>query len=195
MEPADIIAATNTELADLLARFDADERDDRVRRLKEVNEILAGGAGAGFWHSAGDEASWLLAEAKDAYVYGLPAASLLSSHAACERRLAGIMVMYPDDKVPDEWERWGLGRLTSWAVTERHLPDAFEPRLRRVTARRNALGHFRRPVAKDTVVYRAVREADATDSFEVDLATTLENDALDALATTYELYSALSGFP
>lgn len=194
MKPREILAATDEELGELLAAFDAAERVERARRLREINEILAAGPGEGFWHFGGDEASWLLAEAKDAYLYGFPIASLFASHAACERRLAGIMAGRPDDRVPPDWQRWGLGRLTDWAAQEAWIPSPFVIRLRRLTERRKTLGHYRRLVAEDSFIRRAITEADAAGGFDVDIAAMLEADALDGFRTTQDLYSALSGW-
>jgi hypothetical protein len=193
MEPKEILAATNERLTELLLAFDASERADRTRRLREVNEILAAAGGERFWHSGGDEASWLLAEAKNAYVYGLPIASMFASHAACERRLAGILAALPDDRVPPAWQGWGLGKLTDWALEEAWLQAPLVGRVRRLTERRKTLGHYRRPGAKDSVIRRAVNEADATGTLDVDIAAALEADALDGLSTASDLYSALSG--
>lgn len=194
MEPKDIVDASDEELSEILATFDQEQSVERVRRLREVNQILAAGPGEGFWHTGGEEATWILSEAKDAYIYGYPIASLFASHAACERRLAGIVASLPDGRAPRDWERWGLGRLTQWATEEGWLPHEFVARVEILAARRKSLVHFHRPVAKDTILYRLVTEATASDRTDLDVAAALESDALDALRTTYGLYSALSGF-
>lgn len=192
MDPNDILGATDQQLAEVLQRFDADEVPDRIRRLREVNEILAAGAGEGFWHSGGEEASWLLGEAKDCYIFGLPLASLLASHAACERRLAGLMASYPDDHVPSNWEMWGLARLGQWAQEQSYLSEDFVARLKVLGSRRNAVGHFRRPISSDSVISRVVTATAMSEANDfTNLVNTIEADARHALHTAYDLYFAL----
>jgi hypothetical protein len=189
LEPEDIVRATDDELRELLRGFDVGERDDRVRRLRDVNRILVAGPGDGYWHSGGEEASWVLSEAKDAYIYGMPIASLFASHAACERRLAGIVASRR--RPPSGSDQWGLGRLTGWAGNEGWLPRGFAERLERIAARRKVLGHYRNVSSKDSFVRRAIAQADNAGRFEVDVPGTLEADALDALATAYDLYAEI----
>jgi hypothetical protein len=192
MEPDEILLASDEQLSEMFDNLDSEARLDRVRRLREVNGIFLGGAGAGFWHTGGAEATWILEEAKDSYIYGFSIASLFASHAACERRLAGIVASLPDDRVPEGWERWGLGRLTDWAVEQGWLAPQFGARVRWVSERRKSLGHYRRPVARDTLIYRLLMGTVAS-GMAMDVADALDADALDALQTTYDLYTALSG--
>lgn len=51
----------------------------------------------------------LCEQAEAAFVYGLFLASLLCSHAACERVL-GACLEEDGDSLDKGWTRWGLGR-------------------------------------------------------------------------------------
>src|SRR5262245_48909646 len=75
-------------------KFDRRERARRVERNVEVVRWLSEYEGGYF---SSQEAALALSEAKDAYIYGLPLASMFASHVACERLIAGLFGMLPDD--------------------------------------------------------------------------------------------------
>jgi hypothetical protein len=125
-----------------LVEFDERERPGRVERMQEVNQILGDGA-EGFWHSGGPEASWILSEAKDAYVYGFFVASLFASHAACERRLAGRVSVAAGRERPSGFDKWGLGGLIRWCSDNDWITADLAGRLYDLADKRNQLAHFR----------------------------------------------------
>jgi hypothetical protein len=116
------------QLTTSLVSFDEHERSQRVDRLREVN-LMLGDRAEGFLHSGGPEASWILSEAKDCYINGLFIASLFASHAACERRLAGMVSAAAGDQPPKGFDRWGLGKLVEWCSENGWITDDFTTRL------------------------------------------------------------------
>jgi hypothetical protein len=78
------------ELRKWHAKFDQRERPGRVQRNAAVLRWLEPYEGALL--GGGRESVLALAEARDAYIYGLPLASLFASHVACERTIARASV-------------------------------------------------------------------------------------------------------
>jgi hypothetical protein len=170
--------------------FDRRERPGRVERNAAIIRWLEpyeGGMVPG-----GQEAVLPLAEARDAYIYGLPLASLFASHVACERIIAGFFALLPDNAVPKGWERWGLGRLIREAHIRRWLSEELTNELMVLCERRKVVGHFRRPLDPETeTLGRRMGEMFLSGEDFVD---TLLSDAAQALRTAFHLaYSPNEG--
>jgi hypothetical protein len=164
--------------------FDRRERAGRVERNVEVVRWLSEYEGGYF---SSHEAMLALSEAKDAYIYGLPLASMFASHVACERLIAGLFGMLPDDRTPKGWDRWGLSRLAQEAHIRGWISNELTIELLALAKKRRAIGHFRRPIEPDTLVRRAAEEW-SLDEFTVSPITELMlSDAAGALRTAFRL--------
>jgi len=84
------------------------ERAQRWIRVLEIDERCTHDWGV-LVHG-GAETMWLVNEAARSLVDGLWLASLLCTHSACERHLAGILSL-DEDSLPRSWRSWGLGRM------------------------------------------------------------------------------------
>jgi hypothetical protein len=172
------------------AKFDRQERPGRVQRNAAVLRWLEPYEG-GFL-GGGHETVWALAEARDAYIYGLPLASLLASHMACERIVAGFFAPLPDDAAPRGWERWGLGQLVREARMRGWLSEDLAIELLVLSERRRVVGHFRRPLDRGTLDSRLAEMFSRDDVPE--LADILLTDAAQALRSAFRLaYSPNEG--
>jgi hypothetical protein len=168
--------------------FDRRERAGRVQRNVEVVRWLDEYDGERF---SSHEAAFALSEAKDAYIYGLPLASIFASHVACERMIAEFFGMFPDDQAPKGWDRWGLGRLTQEAHIRGWLSDGLAQELLALARKRKAIGHFRRPVEPDTLMRRAVERMPLDDFTALPIVELMFSDAAGSLRTAFRLaYSA-----
>ena len=97
----------------------------------------------------------MLDEAAEALVGGLWLASLLCSHAACERHLAGILA-FDEDSLPNSWRSWGLGRLLEAARERDIVPaDLWEP-LETLNEARKVSAHFKPPLHAGSLMRRAL---------------------------------------
>jgi hypothetical protein len=179
------------ELAAWHEEFDRRERLGRVQRTAAVLRWLEPydeGLSAG-----GEEARLALSEAKDAYIYGLPLASLFSSHVACERMLAGLFGLLPDDAAPKGWEKWGLGRLVPAARERGWLGTELTSDLLVLCDTRKVTGHFRRPTARGTLDWRIAEMLPFEDDAE-NLVGLLLKDAAQGLRAAFRLaYSPEEG--
>jgi hypothetical protein len=185
----------NEQLTATLVDFDQSERPHRVERLHEVNQMLGDQVEEGFLHSGGPEASWILSEARECYIYGLFIASLFTSHAACERRLAGMVSMASGDQPPEGFDRWGLGKLVEWCAENGWITDDFTTRLSELLDKRKQLAHFRMPFQGETSILRRVAKAATDEEWTDNLGALLQADARDALRLAYDVYYGLSGIP
>jgi hypothetical protein len=185
-------------LGQTVVEFDGAESSDRARRLGDVEAILRRGEDWGFIHTGGPEASWLLHEAKCSFVYGYFLASILSSHAACERRLAGRFAAHRRgrDTMRDEpssdrgWKTsWGLGKLIQWARSAEEVSGPLADDLTTLNETRRHLAHFRDVIDGDETFAASV----GAFSNEVeDLRGEIDKAALRSLDVAYELFFSLS---
>jgi hypothetical protein len=172
--------------------FDRQERPGRVQRNARVLEWLEGYDMA--THSGGEESRLALAEAKDAFIYGLPPASMFASHVSCERELAGLMAGLPDHVAPKGWMRWGLGRLIPEAVARGWISSELATELEWLSEIRRSIGHYRRPLHEDTLTFRYVSSL-FLHGEDQDYAEVLLNDVGRALRAAFRLaYSHDKGF-
>ncbi|WP_131772294.1 MULTISPECIES: hypothetical protein [Protofrankia] len=172
------------------ARVDEEDRAGRVERSRHVAAWLSGyDYGA---HSGGEEAKIALTEAIYCYVYHLPLAAIASAHIFCERELAGLFGHLLNGQ-PKGWEHWGLGPLVDEAFRRDWISSDLAEDLRRLTAVRRGLGHFRRPTAPDSLFSRRLDFLPLPEF--VDGSTILLHDAADALQSAFRLgYDRREGF-
>lgn len=134
---------------------DSDTRLLRARRwlqVREINERCTHDWGV-LVHG-GTESVWLLDEAAQALGDGLWLASLLCSHSACERHLAGIFSL-DETSLHRSWTRWGLGQLLKEAEKRDIVPlDLLEP-LNLMNEARKASAHFKPPTYEGSLMRRA----------------------------------------
>jgi hypothetical protein len=134
---------------------DNDTRVERARRWIRVREIHERCThNWGVLVHGGTETIWLLDEAAHALAEGLWLASLLCSHSACERHLAGIL-SFDEDSLPRSWRSWGLGRMLE-ATRHRDIvpPDLWEP-LEALNEARKVSAHFKPPLHNGSLMRRA----------------------------------------
>ncbi|MGC4111770.1 MAG: hypothetical protein QM747_15400 [Nocardioides sp.] len=146
------------DLDGLSARLYLKDNDTRVRRARRWLEIVEIDQRCsnqwGVLLHGGTETLWLLGEAAHGLVEGLWLASLLCSHAACERHLAGILE-FSEDSLPESWRSWGLGRLLEEAQKREIVPsDLWEP-LRALNETRKVSAHFKPPLHDGSLMRRA----------------------------------------
>lgn len=155
------LATQPEDFADLdgfSARLYLDDSDTRLQRAKrwfEIQEIDARCTYKwGVLLHGGTETSWLLGEAAHGLVQGLWLSSLLCSHAACERHLAGILA-FDEHSLPNSWRGWGLGRLVQAAQQRGIVPsDLWEP-LGTLNEVRKVSAHFKPPLHGGSLMNRA----------------------------------------
>jgi len=134
---------------------DADTRAQRARRWVRVREIYERNTNDwGVLAHGGPETVWLLEEAARALIEGVWLASLLCSHAACERHLAGMLAMV-EDALPAGWRFWGLGRLLEAAQQRDMLPAHLVEPLGTLNAVRKSSAHFKPPLHEGALLNRA----------------------------------------
>lgn len=166
---------------------DSDTRVQRARRwvrVLDINERCTNEWGV-LMHG-GPETGWLLDEAAHGLVEGHWLGSLLCSHAACERHLAGILT-FDEESLPRSWRTWGLGALLKEARKRKPdivPPDLWEP-LEALNETRKVSAHFKPPLHDGSLIRRAqaMEHQDVLQSAE-ELA---EADAFAAYETSRSL--------
>jgi hypothetical protein len=148
-DDADVIAA-RLYLADGASRAQRARRWQRIREVHERATYEDGGVGV----HGGPETVFLLDEAASALVEGLWLASLLCSHAACERHLAGLLSL-DESALPRSWRAWGLGRLLVEARERDVLPAELVEPLEALNEVRKVSAHFKPPLHEGSLLRRA----------------------------------------
>jgi len=144
----DVVAA-QLYLADNQSRM---QRATRWARVHQIHERSNNEWGV-LMHG-GTETMWLLDEAAHGLVEGLWLASLLCSHAACERHLAGILAI-DEDSLPRSWRNLGLGRLLEEADKRGVVPPDLIERLSTLNETRKVSAHFKPPLHEGSLMRRA----------------------------------------
>jgi hypothetical protein len=185
---------TLATLAAVLFLRDSNGRRARAERWSELHSVQAPFDREDGWLvPGGSEAVWLYEEAERAYVYGLFLATLHCAHAACERVLAACLLDY-ERQLDKNWRRWGLGSLTTAAFEMGLIDEDLKQGLERVTRNRKVSAHFKPPITRDSVVWRAYTSAPDGLFTEQDLDQVLHDDALAALEVATELLRGDQGF-
>lgn len=208
----------------LLLIEDDRTRDARVGRYFDIEIARRPFESEDGWFiPGGSEAWWLYQEAERAYISGLFMASLLCSHAASERALAGCLADFAD-QLPPTWQRWGLTPLAAEAGRRQIVAPDLEAQLKDLAERRKVSAHYKPPLHPNSVLSRsrpperpesnrhslpltvddvdqefrdeALRAADEADqAFERKIASVLREDALFGLGTVIELLGGDHGHP
>lgn len=167
---------------------------EKTTRLREITQVQAMYTGQGSWLIPGGvEVNWLCEEAEWAYIGGLPLATLLCCHAACERVLAGCIeasqVRYGELK---NWESWGLGKLNAEALKRRVVSEGLNADLNRMNDNRRSTAHFKdalEPTAIWNRLFASRARPDGTVPAD-GLRAMMDDDALDAYRITMRLLLA-----
>lgn len=164
---------------------DTDTRLLRARRwllVREINQRCM--QEWGVLVHGGTESVWLLDEAAHALVNGLWLASLLCSHSACERHLAGILSLYEESLHPS-WTRWGLGRLLEEAETRGIVPSDLREPLNQMNEARKASAHYKPPLYDGSLMRRVM--ANSVEPVMESLDELAQEDAFAAYRTARSL--------
>ncbi len=160
---------------------DNDTRAERARRWIRVREIDERCTDSwGVLIHGGTEAVWLLDEAAGSLAEGLWLASLLCSHAACERHLAGIL-SFDEESLPRSWRQWGLGRLLEEPRSCDIVPPDLRAALTAMNEARRVSAHFKPPLHDGSLLRRALAME------EPDVSGLAESDAFAAYETARTL--------
>jgi len=158
-----------------LEREDDVARADRIARLEWLATNYPSSA-VGFLLHGGWLSKQLLEEAKYCFAYGQFLATAILGVAFIERALAAQF--YAAGR--DDLERAGGLDLLREALKSKWISQEEFDQFDRVRRLRNPLVHFRRPLAPDTVEYRAVRENAHPDEL-------VENDAQEILEGVFRV--------
>jgi len=158
-----------------LEREDDVARADRIARLEWLATNYPSSA-AGFLLHGGWLSKQLLEEAKYCFAYGQFLATAILGVAFIERALAAQFYAAGRDGL----ERAGGLDLLCEALKSKWISHEEFDQFDRVRRLRNPLVHFRRPLAPDTVEYRAVREHAHPDEL-------VENDAQEILEGVFRV--------
>jgi hypothetical protein len=94
----------------------------------------------------------------DAFAAGNWVATVLCAQATCERILAELtsLMELPGlaSSAPKGWEDWGMGPLIRHIRNANLVPSDLLDEVQVLCDRRKPLGHYRRPLAADTVARR-----------------------------------------
>ncbi|MCP5368742.1 MAG: hypothetical protein H6907_18855 [Hyphomicrobiales bacterium] len=150
-------------------------RDQRVTRLEWLTANYPESE-VGFMLHGGWLTHKLLEEAKYCFVYGQFLATAILGLAFIERILAARF--YGTGR--SELERAGPRDLLREAFKSGWISNDEFQQFNRVCSLRNPIAHFRRPLASDTLEYRAVQE----DSHPVDL---VQSDAQEILKGVFRI--------
>lgn len=166
--------------------LDADQRLDWIN--KRIHRTLRGKDWAAL--SAGEEGQLAWDAAVRTFMDGIWVACIFSCHVVCEREVAGVLSLLPDDRLPKNWESFGLGRLLG-EVEKRHLlPPDLIAEVRQVADARKPYGHWRSAVHEESLMQRVRVEHEQTGNTDYqNLAQRLVvRDATHAMDTTIRLY-------
>ncbi len=139
----------------------------------------------------GLEVQWLCVDAVRAFIEGLPLATLLCCHAACERVLAGCLELsqtrYGD--LWKNWDRWGLGPLNAEAFRRGIVSTELHAELNRMNDARRATAHYKHPLDPKAIWNRmfATRTRSEGAVPLTALDEIMKKDALDAYRVTMRL--------
>ena len=177
----------------LQATAQADDRSrlQRLERSQEIGRLVA------TFHpitmaieGGGMESTGLLGEAMGAYTHGLFGAALICAHATCERELAAT-VRARAAATPRGWERWGLGKLIQFAITQSWYCTDSIALLEDVNRKRREFYHFGDSFGPDSLFARAYAERPwrGKEFIRADMAAELQADALQAIRAAFVIRS------
>lgn len=166
--------------------LDRDQRLDWIN--KRIHQTLRGKDWAAL--SAGEEGQLAWEAAVRTFLEGIWVACIFSCHVVCEREVAGVLAMLPDEAKSKSWESFGLGRLLGEASKHQLLPPDLIEDVRQVADARKPYGHWRSAVHEESLMNRVRAEHEQTGN--TDYANLVQRlvvrDATHAMDTTIRLY-------
>lgn len=141
-------------MVEKLTISDEESREERARRHLELLDLVMDSDTMGLFLVGSVGGAWLRTEAFRSYRSGLGTAALACAHAACERELA-VWVESLGDEAPENWQFWGLGKLTRFAKQKKILPRKVISALFRLSDKRRALFHLHDDFAPGSHTNRA----------------------------------------
>lgn len=165
---------------------------DRDQRLDWINDRIHRTLHGKDWAalSAGEEGQLAWDAAVRTFLEGIWVACIFSCHVVCEREVAGVLAMLPDEAKSKSWESFGLGRLLGEASKHQLLPPDLIEDVRQVADARKPYGHWRSAVHEESLMNRVRAEHEQTGN--TDYANLVQRlvvrDATHAMDTTIRLY-------
>lgn len=165
---------------------------DHDQRLDWINERIHRTLRGKDWAalSAGEEGQLAWDAAVRTFLEGIWVACIFSCHVVCEREVAGVLAMLPDEAKSKSWESFGLGRLLGEAKKHQLLPPDLIADVQQVADNRKPYGHWRSAVHEQSLMQRIRVEHDLTGN--TDYANLVQRlivrDATHAMETTIQLY-------
>ena len=108
----------------------------------------------------------------------------------CERGVAGVLALLPDDAKAKSWESFGLGRLLGEVERLQLLPIDLITDIRQVADARKPYGHWRSAIHEESLMQRVLVERQQTGN--TDYANLVQRlvirDATHAMDTAVRLY-------
>jgi len=166
--------------------LDADQRLDWIN--KRIQRTLRGRAWTAL--SAGEEGQLAWDAAVRTFMEGIWVACIFSCHVVCEREVAGVLSLLPNDRLPKSWESFGLGRLLAEAGKFRVLPPDLIAEVQRVADGRKPYGHWRSAVHEESLMQRVRVEHEQTGNTDYQnlVQRLVVRDATNAMDTTIRLH-------
>jgi hypothetical protein len=162
------------ESEEWLAREDERCRSDRIARLDWLASQMPQAEYLSF--RAGLVSKHLFEEARYSFVYGQFLASILLGFAFIEITLAAWF--YTAGR--NDLERAPVSRLLSEAKDAAWLTDDEYNRIEDIRCKRNPITHFRSPISRNSIEYRALSANDHPYSV-------IDQDACDVMATVLHI--------
>lgn len=166
--------------------LDRDQRLDWIN--KRIHQTLRGKDWAAI--SAGEEGQLAWEAAVRTFLEGIWVACIFSCHVVCEREVAGVLAILPDEAKSKSWESFGLGRLLREVKKHQLLPPDLIADVQQVADARKPYGHWRSVVHEESLMNRVRAEHEQTGN--TDYANLVQRlvvrDATHAMDTTIRLY-------
>ncbi|RIR77102.1 hypothetical protein D2E65_16115 [Mycobacteroides abscessus] len=166
--------------------LDHDQRLDWIN--KRIHQTLRGKDWAAI--SAGEEGQLAWEAAIRTFLEGIWVACIFSCHVVCEREVAGVLAMLPDEAKSKSWESFGLGRLLREVKKHQLLPPDLIADVQQVADARKPYGHWRSVVHEESLMQRVRAEHEQTGNTGYDnlVQRLVVRDATHAMDTTIRLY-------
>lgn len=166
--------------------LDHDQRLDWIN--KRIHQTLRGKDWAAI--SAGEEGQLAWEAAVRTFLEGIWVACIFSCHVVCEREVAGVLAMLPDEAKSKSWESFGLGRLLREVKKHQLLPPDLIADVQQVADARKPYGHWRSVVHEESLMQRVRAEHEQTGNTGYDnlVQRLVVRDATHAMDTTIRLY-------
>lgn len=176
----DVFGDLDVRVLDAGQRLDwINQRIQRTLRVKDWAALSAGEEGQLAWDAA-----------VQTFLSGIWIACIFSCHVVCEREVAGVLALLPDDAKSKAWESFGLGRLLSEVERHHLLPLDLIADIRQVADARKPYGHWRSAIHEESLVQRVLVEHQQTGNTDyTNLVQRLViRDATHAMDTTIRLH-------